>query len=104
MQGMDDEEDRLEAAVEIAHEVAPDLDGILVTIYPDADTLDTIRPGDADVATANAVARAVVETMSEEGVEVFVQRADRGAFRRWMAQREDRPEVRRSWVDRGRLL
>jgi hypothetical protein len=100
----DNEDDRAESAAELAREVAPDLDGILVTIYPDADTLDTIRPGDVDLSTANAVARAVAEVMSEEGVEVIVQRADRGAFRRWLAEREDRPEVRRSWVDRGRLL
>ena len=101
---MDEGDDRVGAAEELAREVAPDLDAILVTIYPDADTLDTIRPGDADVAAANAVARAVAGAMSEEGVEVFVQRADRGAFRRWLADREDTPEVRRSWVDRGRLL
>ncbi len=102
---MDEEDDRVGAAENLAREVAPDLDGILVTIYPNADTLDTIRPGAADVATANAVARAVAGAMSEEeGVEVFVQRADRGAFRRWLAEREDTPEVRRSWVDRGRLL
>jgi hypothetical protein len=87
----DDADDPVEAAAELAREVAPDLDAILVTIYPDADTLDTIRPGDADVETANAVARAVGRTMAEEGVEVFVQRADRGAFRRWLAEREDRP-------------
>src|SRR5919107_2076062 len=101
---MDEEDHRVGAAEELAREVAPDLDAVLVTIYPDADTLDTIRPGDADVDTANAVARAVGGTMSEEGVEVFVQRADRGAFRRWLAGREDRPEVRRNWVDRRRLL
>lgn len=105
MQGMDDEaDDPVEAAAELAREVAPDLDGILVTIYPDADTLDTIRPGDADVETVNAVASAVGRTMSEEGVAVFVQRADRGAFRRWLAGRQDSPGVRRTWVDRGRLL
>ena len=105
MRGMDDDAyDPVEAAAELAREVAPDLDAILVTIYPDADTLDTIRPGDADVETANAVARAVGEAMSEEGVAVFVQRADRGAFRRWLAGRQDGPEVRRTWVDRGRLL
>src|SRR5919107_2524194 len=101
---MDEEDHRVGAAEELAREVAPDLDAILVTIYPDADTLDTIRPGAAEAAAANAVARAVAEAMSEEGVEVFVQRADRGAFRRWLAEREDTPEVRRSWVDRGRLL
>ena len=101
---MDDGDDRVWAAEELAREVAPDLDAILVTIYPDADTLDTIRPGDADLATANAVARAVAAAMAEAEVEVFVQRADRGTFRRWLAEREDRPEVRQSWVDRGRLL
>ncbi|TCZ54222.1 hypothetical protein [Roseicella aquatilis] len=101
---MDDENDRVGAAADLAREMAPDLDSILVTLYPDGDTLDTIRPGDADVATANAVARAVAEAMAEACVEVFVQRADRGAFRRWLAGREDRPEVRRGWVDRGRLL
>ena len=105
MQGMgDDADDPVEAAAELAREAAPGLNGIVVTIYPDADTLDTIRPGDADAETANAVARAVGRIMSEEGVEVFVQRADRGAFRRWLAGREDRPETRRTWVDRGRLL
>jgi hypothetical protein len=105
MQGMDDDQDdRVEAAAALAREVAPDLDGILVTLYPDAETLDTLRPGEVDVSTANAVARAVAEVMAEAGVEVFVQRGDRGAFRRWLAGREDRPEVRRTWVDRGRLL
>jgi hypothetical protein len=105
MQRMDDDaDDPVEAAAAFAREVAPDLDAILVTIYPDADTLDTIRPGGADVETANAVARAVAGAMSGEGVEVFVQRADRGAFRRWLAGRGDGPEVRRTWVDRGRLL
>lgn len=104
MQGMHDEDDRVGAAEELAREVAPDLDGILVTIYPDADTLDTVRPGGDDVVTANAVAKAVAAAMSEAGVEVFVQRADRAAFRRWLAGREDRPEVRRGWIDRGRLL
>ena len=60
MRGMDegDADDPAEAAAELAREVAPDLDGILVTIYPDADTLDTIRPGDADVeAAVEGVAR-----------------------------------------------
>ncbi len=102
---MDDEADGLiEAALDLAREVAPGLDAVLVTIYPDAETLDTIRPGDTDVETANAVARAVAGAMAAEGVEVLVQRADRGAFRRWLAGREDRPDLGRRWVDRGRLL
>jgi hypothetical protein len=99
-----DGDDAVEAAAELARDVAPDLDGILVTLYPDAETLDTFHPGDADLETANAIARAVGQVMAEEGVEVFVQRADRGAFRRWLAEREDTPEIRRGWIDRGRLL
>jgi hypothetical protein len=102
---MDDAaDDPVEAAEELAREVAPGLDAILVTLYPDADTLDTLRPGDSDLETANAIARAVARVMLEEGVEVFVQRADRGAFRRWLAEREDTAWTRRGWVDRGRLL
>jgi hypothetical protein len=106
MPGFDDDdgEDPIEAAAELARDIAPDLDGILVTLYPDAETLDTFHPGDADLETANAIARAVGKVMAEEGVEVFVQRADRGAFRRWLAEREDTPEIRRGWIDRGRLL
>jgi hypothetical protein len=98
------EDDPIEAALELARDVAPDLDAILLTLYPDAETLDIFRPGDADLETANAIARAVGQAMAEEGVEVLVQRADRGAFRRWLAARDDTPDIRRSWVDRGRLL
>lgn len=95
------DEDAVAAAAELAREVAPDLDAILLTIYRDAETL---RPGGPGLGTANAIARAVAETMAEEGVAILVQRADRAAFRRWLSQREDTPEVRRRWVDRERLL
>ena len=71
---------------------------------PDADTLDTLRPGETDLATTIAVNRAVAAEMAAEGVEIFVQIADRGAFRRWMQDRENTPEIRRGWVDRGRVL
>ena len=105
MQHWDDAaDDPVQAAVELARAIAPDLDAILVTLYPDTETLDMIRPGDTDVETANAVARAVAATMAEEGVEVVVQRADRGAFRRWLSAHEDTADLRRAWVDRGRLL
>lgn len=105
MQQMDDAADALvEAAAELARDVAPGLDAVLVTLYPDAETLDMIRPGDTDVATANAVAQAVAAIMVEEGVEVVVQRADRGAFRRWLSTRDDTADMCRRWVDRGRLL
>jgi hypothetical protein len=98
------QEDPEEEAAALAREVAPGLDAVLVTVFPDTETLDTFRPGDTDHRAANAVARAVADVMAEEGVDVFVQRADRGAFRRWLAAREDTPETRRRWVDRGRLL
>ncbi|MGG5810025.1 hypothetical protein [Falsiroseomonas sp. CW058] len=102
MQRADD--DPVEVAADLAREVAPDLDAILLTVYPDADALDTLRPGETDVATANAVARAVAATLAGEGVEVIVQRADRGAFRRWLAGRGDSPPAHHAWVDRDRLL
>lgn len=105
MRQMDDAaDDQIDAAAELARDVAPELDAVLITLYPDAETLDMIRPGDTDVETANAVARAVAAIMAEEGVEVAVQRADRGAFRRWLSAREDTADMRRRWVDRGRLL
>lgn len=91
-------------AVWLAREVAADLSSVLLTIYPDAETLDTLRPGETDLATANAITRAVAAVMAEEGVEIFLQRADRGAFRRWLATRTETPETRRAWVDRERLL
>lgn len=99
-----DEADPVADAAWLAREVATDLQSVLVTLYPDAETLDTLRTGEVDLETANAIARAVAEVMAEEGVEVFVQRADRSAFRRWLATRADTPEQRRSWVDRERLL
>lgn len=105
MQHWDDAaDDPVEAAVELAYDIAPDLDALLLTLYPDAETLDVIRPGDTDVETANAISRAVAAVMAEEGVEVVVQRADRGAFRRWLSAHEDTADMRRRWVDRGRLL
>jgi hypothetical protein len=88
----------------LARDVAPDLATILLTHHPDADTLDTLRPGETDLETAQAVARAVAAEMVRAGVRVLVQRADKAAFRRWMQGRDDTPEIRRAWVDRGRLL
>ncbi|MBB5695233.1 hypothetical protein [Muricoccus pecuniae] len=92
------------AAAELARDVAGDLDAVLLTHYPDLEALDTLRPGETDVGTTRAVNRAVAAEMIDAGVEIFVQRADRAAFRRWMQEREDTPENRLSWIDRGRLL
>ena len=99
-----DQNDAVTQAAHLARDVAPDLDVVLITHYPDVETLDTLRPGDTDLATALAVNRAVAREMLDAGVEVFVQRADRAAFRRWMSGREDTPENRLGWIDRGRLL
>lgn len=100
----DDWGDAVEDAAALAREVAPELDAVLLTHFQDAETLDTLRPGETDVATARAVNRAVAAEMLDQGVEVFVQRADRGAFRRWMHGREDTPSNRLAWIDRTRLL
>ncbi|MDO9500812.1 hypothetical protein [Falsiroseomonas sp.] len=94
----------VEDAAWLAREVAEDLSSVLLTLYPDAETLDTLHPGETDLATANAVTRAVAAVMAEEGVDIFVQRADRGAFRRALAGRAETPVLRRAWVDRERLL
>ena len=94
----------VEDAAWLAREAVEDLSSVLLTLYPDAETLDTMRPGETDLATANAITRAVAAVMAEEGVDIFVQRADRGAFRRWLAARAETPETRRAWVDRERLL
>jgi hypothetical protein len=94
----------VEQAIQLARDVAPELASILLTHYPDADTLDTLRPGETDTETAAAVNRAVAKEMAAHGVEVIVQRADRAAFRRWMQGRADTPETRRGWIDRERLL
>jgi hypothetical protein len=88
----------------LAREIAPALDAILITHYPDAETLDTFRPGETDVDTVAAVNRAVATELAASGVRVFVQRADRASLRRWMAARDDTPENRWAWRDRSHLL
>jgi hypothetical protein len=104
MTAMPEDEDRVGQAVALAQEVGEDLDSVLLTHYPDAETLDTLRPGAPDLATVNAATRAAAQALAAQGVEIFVQVADRAAFRRWMQGREDTPAVRRAWIDRGRLL
>ena len=94
----------VEEAVAFARDVATELSSILITHYPDADTLDTLRPGTPDLGTVTAMNRAVAAAFVAQGVQVFVQRADKAAFRRWMADRADTAENRLAWVDRTRLL
>ena len=98
------QDDPINQAANLARDVSPDIDLVLLTHYPDADTLDTFRPGETDLPTVVAENRAVATEMLDAGVEVLVQRADRAAFRRWMSGRDDTPENRRAWIDRGRLL
>ena len=94
----------VEQAAALARDVAPELGTVVLTHYPDADTLDTFRPGTEDLETTNAVTRAVAAALAGSGVQVLVQRADRASFRRWMDGRADTPQNRLAWRDRGRLL
>ena len=88
----------------LARAVAAEIDSVLFTHFADPDTLDTLRPGGADLATTIAVNRAAAAEMAAAGVEVFVQRADRAGFRRWLQTRDDTKEGRRGWIDRTKLL
>jgi hypothetical protein len=101
---IDRQDERINRAADLARDVAPDLDVVLLTHYPDIETLDTMRPGETDIQTVHAVTRAVAAELLQAGVELLVQRADRAAFRRWMSDREDTPENRHAWIDRARLL
>jgi hypothetical protein len=98
------EDRRVSQATALARDVAPDIASILLTHYTDRDTLDTLRPNETDLATVVAVNRAVATELAALGVEIVVQKADRAAFRRWMHERDDTPENRRGWIDRGKLL
>jgi hypothetical protein len=99
-----DQDDPITQAAHLARDIAPDLDMVLITHYPDVETLDTLRPGETDLRTTLAVNRAVAREMLDAGVEVLVQRADRAAFRRWMSSRDNTPENRLAWIDRSRLI
>lgn len=99
-----DQDDPITQAAYLARDVAPDLDLVLITHYPDVETLDTLRPGETDLQTTLAMNRAVAREMLDAGVEVLVQRADRAAFRRWMSSRDNTPENHLAWIDRGRLI
>ena len=101
---IDRQDKRVNTAADLARDVAPDLDVVLFTHYPDTETLDTLRPGETDLRAVHAATRAAAAEFLHVGVEVLAQRADRAAFRRWMSGREDTPENRRAWIDRARLL
>jgi hypothetical protein len=94
----------VDAALSLARELARDMDAVVLTHYPDADTLDLMRPGQGDLDTVQAVNRAVAAELAQAGVQVLVQNADRAAFRRWMDGRADTPENRMAWRNHAGLL
>lgn len=96
--------DPVAEAVALAQDIGGDIATILFTHYPDADTLDTLRPGGPDLATATAINLAAATELAAQGVQIMAQPADRAAFRRWMDGREDTPATRRAWIARDRLL
>ena len=87
----------IEQVIALARDAAPDLTAVLITHYPDVETLDTFRPGETDLGTVAAVNRAVAIELAAAGVRVFVQVADRAAFRRWLTGRPDTQESRWAW-------
>jgi hypothetical protein len=44
-----DQDDRVNQAAYLARDTAPDIDVVLITHYPDVETLDTVRPGETDL-------------------------------------------------------
>ena len=100
----DRQEESINQAADLARDVASDLDVVLLTHYPDAETLDTLRPGETDLPTVRAMTRAAATELLRANVELLVQRADRAGFRRWLSNREDTAQIRRAWIDRTRLL
>jgi len=94
----------IEQVIALARDAAPDLTAVLITHYPDVETLDTFRPGETDLGTVAAVNRAVATELAAAGVRVFVQLADRAALRRWLTGRPDTQENRWAWRDRSHLL
>jgi hypothetical protein len=99
-----DQDDPITQAAYLARDIAPGLDVVLITHYPDVETLDTLRPGETDLQTTLAVNRAVAREMLDASVEILVQRADRAAFRRWMSGRDNTSENRLAWIDRSHLI
>lgn len=96
--------DPVAEATALAQDIGRDIATILFTHYPDADTLDTLRPGGPSLATATATNRAAAGELAAQGVEILAQKADRAAFRRWMQGRDDTPATHRAWIDREHLL
>ncbi|MCQ4159256.1 hypothetical protein NON00_04880 [Roseomonas sp. GC11] len=85
----------------LARTLAPELRSVVLTHYPDAETLDLLRPGEAaSLAERQAANRAVAAEMLRQGVAVLVQQPDRAAARRWL---DAHPGGGRAWRDREAL-
>ena len=95
--------DAVKQAVSLARDIAPEMEAILLTHYPDAETLDTFLPGAPPLATVHAINQGVARAMAAAGVEVLVQRADRAAYRRWRDTLDEAPGPG-EWMDRAGLL
>ena len=93
-----------EEAASLARDFAPELGAVLLTHFPDADTLDLMRPWEEDLGAVAARNRAVAAELAGQGVKVFVQVADRAAFRAWMDGRPDTQANRLCWRARAGLL
>ncbi|KAA2212555.1 hypothetical protein [Teichococcus oryzae] len=98
------DQEAVDQAEALAREMAPELRSVVLTHYPDADTLDLMRPAGPSLDTMRAVNRAVAAEMLRQGVEVMVQVADRAAFRRWMDGRSDTEGSRLGWRDQNPVL
>ncbi|MCR0985695.1 hypothetical protein [Roseomonas populi] len=62
----DHSDEILATAVELAREVAGELDAVLLTHYADAETLDMLRPGESDLTTVGAE---IEEFLDEAGAQ-----------------------------------
>ncbi|WP_141563238.1 hypothetical protein [Teichococcus rhizosphaerae] len=88
-----------------ARDLAPELRSVVLTHYPDAETLDLMRPGgEVPLAVLQEANRAVAAEMLRQGVVVLVQQADRAAARRWRDAWQDGAGGPAAWRDRSRLL
>lgn len=94
----------IQDALALARELAPRMSAVVLTHFPDADTLDLMRPGAGPLEAVADLNRALAAELARDGVQVLVQVADRAAFRRWMDGRADTPEARRAWRNHRGLL
>jgi hypothetical protein len=92
------------AAAAKARELVPTIGALLLTHYPDAETLETLLPGGPDLATMRAVNRAVAAECLTAGTKVMVQLADRAAFRRWLDLPSAEPRKPHAWRSRAPRL